>query len=324
MIESPGGPGSDVLSGVLRMVRLSAALQFCFAPRGDWRTAGRRGLADLVSRADEAIPFHVVVEGTCWLDVAGRRETLAAGDVVAFPTRAPHDLGAGAGRRPIDPVSDLPERPWREAPLLDYAGEGVRARILCGVLVCDVTSFPPLRAALPEMMLARAGEAGPWLAAAVAQMAAEVDTPRAGGISMLERLSEVVFIELLRREIGGARAGGVGWLAALADPRLARCIAAIHADPARDWSVEALAGLAGLSRSALCARFAAVLGATPMRYVRSWRLFLARDALQSGARPIAEVAWEAGYGAEAAFNRAFSRAFGMPPAAWRDAARAGA
>ncbi len=155
-------------------------------------------------------------------------------------------------------------------------------------------------------------------------MAAEVDRPSAGGVSMLERLSEVVFIELLRREIAAARPGGVGWLAALADPRLARCIGAIHADPRRDWSVDALAAAASMSRSALCARFAAVLGVSPMRYVREWRLFLARDALRRGGRPIAEVAFDAGYGAEAAFSRAFARAFGAPPATWRQAAEAGA
>jgi transcriptional regulator GlxA family with amidase domain len=206
-------------------------------------------------------------------------------------------------------------------PILAYGGEGPRTRILCGVLECDATSFPPLCAALPPVMRARGAEAGGWLGAAVAQMAAEVDEPRAGGVSMLERLSEVVFIELLRREIAAVPPGGVGWLAALADPRLARAIGAVHAAPARDWSVDELAALAGLSRSAICARFAAVLGVGPMRYVRDWRLFLARDALLGGARPIAEVAWEAGYGAEAAFNRAFSRAFGVPPAAWRDEAR---
>ena len=324
LIDRPADLGPDVLSGVLRMVRLTGALQFCMAPTGGWRTVGVTPLATLARRPAEAIPFHVIVEGACWLDVGGRREALVAGDVVAFPTRIGHDIGAGDGRLGIDPLADLPPRPWRGTPMLAYGDGGPRARVLCGVLECDAASFPPLVAALPPVLRARGGETGGWLGAAVAQMAAEVDRPSAGGVSMLERLSEVVFIELLRREIAAARPDGVGWLAALADPRLARCIGAIHADPRRDWSVDALAATAGMSRSGLSSRFVLVLGAPPMRYVRDWRLFLAREALRRGGRPIAEVAWEAGYGAEAAFNRAFARAFGAPPAAWRQAAGAGA
>ncbi len=323
MIERPEAGEADALSWVLRAIRLAGALQFCIAPAGEWRTGPRGSLRDLLARPSDAIPFHVVVEGRCWLEIDGRRIPLDPGDVVAFPFASAHDLGAGAGAglAEINPVVDLPPRPWRHTPTLAYGDGGARVRILCGVVECDAASFPPLRAALPPLLHARAAEAGGWLAATVAQMAAEVDRPRAGGVSMLERLSEVLFIELLRRLIAAAPPGGRGWLVALGDPGLARCLAAIHAEPGRDWTVDAMAGAAHMSRSRFCARFAEILGTAPMRYLRDWRLTLARSELGAGARPIAEIAHEAGYGAEAAFNRAFARAFGVPPAAWRAAAR---
>jgi transcriptional regulator GlxA family with amidase domain len=160
-----------------------------------------------------------------------------------------------------------------------------------------------------------------WLRATIAQIVSEVDRPRTGGLSMLERLTEVTFIELLRHEILTARAGSVGWLAALADPALARCLALIHDDPHRDWSIEALGRAAGLSRSTLGERFEAVIGTSPMRYVRDWRLYLASMALRTTSKPVATIAHDAGYGTEAAFNRAFARAYGTPPAAWRQGVR---
>jgi AraC-like DNA-binding protein len=152
---------------------------------------------------------------------------------------------------------------------------------------------------------------------------AEVDQPRAGGVSMLERLTEIIFIELLRHQIAGTQQGAVGWLAALADPALGRCLALIHSNPTRDWSLPDLATASGLSRSSLAARFEAVLDSAPMRYVRDWRLHLASVALSTGTKGIAAIAEDAGYGTEAAFNRAFARAYGDPPASWRQKARRG-
>jgi len=138
---------------------------------------------------------------------------------------------------------------------------------------------------------------------------------------VLERLTEITFIEVLRQHVAATPPGARGWLAAMADPGLARCLALIHAEPEGDWSLGKLAAAAGLSRSAMTERFKSVLGASPMRYVRDWRLCLASVALSTTNRAVAAIADEAGYGSEAAFNRAFARAQGHPPAAWRAAAR---
>ena len=323
MIENPqAAPLDDALSKMLRAVRLTGSLQFCFMPSGDWETDAAPSLASLGGGGLAPVPFHIVVEGECWLKIGGDTVVLRAGDVVAFPFATGHQLGAGKAGILVRPVADLPPRPWRSLPILRY-GQGRRVRLLCGFLRCDAVNFTPLRKALPPLIHVRSGERRDtaWLEAAVARVVAEVDYPRAGSLSMIERLTEIIFIELLRHEIAAAEAASSGWLAALADPYLSRCLAAVHGDPREDWSVDSLAAAAGLSRSAFSERFERTLGTTPIRYLRDWRLCLASVALATSNKPIAEIACEAGYGAEAAFNRAFARSQGAPPAAWRAAAR---
>jgi AraC-like DNA-binding protein len=320
LIETPGD--DDVLSGVLRSIRLSGSLQFCFMPAGNWQTDDKPAFSN--GDSSGVMPFHIMVEGSCWLKMPGHQLDLAPGDIVAFPFATGHQLGHGSGGPMVNPTSGLPPKPWREVPILHHGEGRSRQRLLCGYLQCDALDFRPLRRALPQLLHMRTEgvpDAG-WLRATIAQIVSEVDRPRTGGLSMLERLTEIIFIELLRHEILAMRAGSVGWLAALADRPLARGLALIHDDPHRDWSVQALAQAAGLSRSTLAERFEAVLGTSPMRYVRDWRLYLASVALRTTRKAIAAIGHDAGYGTEAAFNRAFARAYGTPPAAWRQKARA--
>jgi AraC-like DNA-binding protein len=314
-------PDEDVLSGVLSSIRLSGSLQFCFMPAGDWQTDDKPAFKDESSSG--VMPFHIMVEGTCWLKMPERHVDLVAGDIVAFPFGTGHQLGHGNGGRMVNPTTLLPPKPWREIPILRYGDGPSPLRLLCGYLQCDAMDFRPLRKALPTLLHMKTDSTAEahWLRATIAQIVSEVDRPRTGGLSMLERLTEIIFIELLRHEILAARSGSVGWLAALADPSLARCLALIHDDPNRDWSVPGLAKAAALSRSTLAERFEAVLGTSPMRYVRDWRLYLASIALRTTGRAMAAIGHDAGYSTEAAFNRAFSRAYGAPPAAWRQKAR---
>jgi AraC-like DNA-binding protein len=313
----------DVLSDVLRTIRLNSAMQFCFMPDGDWETDAVPSFADQATEATTAIPFHIVVRGSCWVKLKGALTQLEEGDIVAFPFSTGHQLGAGKGGRLIIPARDLPPMPWRDLPVLRYGAGESHLRLLCGYLSCNAINFQPLRNALPLMLhvrTSREADTG-WLGSVIAQIAAEVDCPRSGSRSMLERLTEITFIEILRHYILSARLGSVGWLAALADPQLARCLALIHTEPQRDWSIQDLAAVAGMSRSSLSGKFESVLQTSPIRYLREWRLFLASVTLANGSQPIVAVAEQAGYGTEAAFNRAFSRAFGLPPAAWRQRAR---
>jgi AraC-like DNA-binding protein len=217
----------------------------------------------------------------------------------------------------------LPPKPWREIPVLHYGNEPQGVRLLCGYLQCDALNFRPLRNALPTLLhvSTRTNHNTAWLRATIDQIVDEVDHPRSGGLSMLERLTEISFIELLRHQIITAHSQPGGWLAALADPALGKCLAFIHDEPAREWTVQNLSVASGLSRSTLTERFETMLDTSPMRYVRDWRLCLASLALSTSTKKIAAIAYEAGYGTEAAFNRAFSRAYGMPPATWRQRAK---
>lgn len=311
-----------MLSGVLSSIRLSGSLQFCFMPSGDWQTDDEPAF-DKDGGGSGVMPFHIMVEGSCWLKMPGRQVDLAAGDIVAFPFGTGHQLGHGEGGRMINPTKLLPPKPWREIPVLQYGAGSSPQRVLCGYLQCDAMDFRPMRKALPTLLHLRTAARGDahWLRATIEQIVREVDRPRTGGISMLERLTEIIFIELLRHEILASGTGSVSWLAALADPPLSRCLALIHDGHNRDWSVQRLAEAAGLSRSALAERFEAMLGTSPMRYIRDWRLYLASVALRTTRRSIATIGHDAGYGTEAAFNRAFSRTYGSPPAAWRKRAR---
>lgn len=321
--ENGSGPSEDVLSNVLRSIRLSGSLQFCFMPTGDWQTDPKTSMRAIARTTENMIPFHIAVEGSCWLKMADREFVLGEGDIVMFPFKASHDLGSGSGGPIIDPVSDLPAKPWRDVPMLRYGDAPARVRLLCGYLICDALNFEPLRAALPDVLHVRTRGANDaaWLAAAVGQLTLEADHPRPGGLSMLERLTEIMFIEVLRHRILASAPEATGWLAALADPSLSRCLAIIHDEPKRSWTVENLAEKSGVSRSTLMERFETKLSTSPMRYVRDWRLCLASTELSTTTKAIARIADDAGYGTEAAFSRAFSRAYGVPPAAWRQRAR---
>lgn len=306
-------PASELLSQALRRIRISGSLQYCFMPQGDWTTDA----SPAPWRPRDAIGFHIVAAGPCWVDLHGKRTQLETGDIAAFPFGTPHMLGAGEGGRLIDPGGDLPAQPWPATPTLHYPDLGPQVRILCGYVQCEATGFAPFRAVLPEFIhIPTAGEgAADWLSGTVAEIVTEVDQPQPGGGPVLERLTEIAFLEILRRQF--LTPAPHGWLAAILDPALSRALLALHGDPQQDWTLEELAPESGLSRSALVTRFAEVLGTSPMRYLRDWRLYLATQELAATSTPIIAIATRAGYGTEAAFTRAFRRSYGIPPAEWR-------
>lgn len=312
------GVGQDVLSSLLSTIRLSGSLQFSIMAAGEWEADAGPFLQGIVRNGDATMPFHVVAEGECWVRVDGARTAVEAGDILAFPLASLHQVGRGMHCVPIQPVHDLPDRPWREIPVLRY-GEDPDTRILCGFLECDLLAFRPLRAALPKLIhiRTRTMNGGGWLRATIQQMVEEIDNPGAGGVSMLPRLTEIMFIEILRAQIMSSGPRMTGWLAALSDAAMSRCLSLVHSEPQRDWSLDDLALAAQTSRSALADRFQALLGTSPMKYLRDWRLHLASVALATSQEPIAKIGYASGYGTEAAFTRAFKRAFGHPPAAWR-------
>jgi AraC-like DNA-binding protein len=200
-----------------------------------------------------------------------------------------------------------------------YEGGGEETRLMCGFLSCDRQLSRPLLEALPRLVRVPLGD-GPgaaWLMSLLHRGAQENSAPGPGSGTLLAKLAELLFVEAMRRYIDALPEQETGWLAGLRDRHVGRALSLMHGQPGHAWTVDDLAEQVGLSRSALAQRFASLLGVPPIQYLTRWRLVLAAAALRSGNRAIAQVAEDSGYDSESAFNRAFKREFGMPPAAWR-------
>ena len=164
------------------------------------------------------------------------------------------------------------------------------------------------------------GSSASWLESSLRFATEEAASAHAGRATVLAKLSELLFVEAVRRYVDTMPDDRKGWLAGLRDRLVARALALMHARPAHPWTVEDLARQVGMSRSALAQRFADLLGVPPMQYLAQWRLQLAALQLRASDRPLARIAEDVGYESEAAFNRAFKREFGAPPATWRRSA----
>lgn len=250
--------------------------------------------------------FHLLVSGEAWLHMPALPAPvlLNAGDLVIFPTDAEHALRP-AGHA----VTNWDDA--RERRLADDSEPGTG--LLCGNFGFADTGNLRLLAALPEHVIVRAVQRGP-AQALVAALFAEARGEQTASGAVIDRIADALFVVILREQL--AAAGSAGLLAALRDPALARALAAMHEHPARPWSVEDLARLAALSRSAFAARFHAVVGEPPLAYLTRWRMQLARRRLRAG-EPVATVAGHCGYDSEASFAKAFKRVHGLGPGAAR-------
>jgi AraC-like DNA-binding protein len=290
-------------------------------------------------RAESIALFHVLVEGQCRISIEGHASLkMEASDVIIFPHGDPHVMSSHLGVRPRPISTLLPSQPSEEIPQLDYGGGGEATRFVCGFLHCD-QRFNPLIGALPTMLCVSGRDAAGqpvrsegepaerpglvridaegWLATTLQHTIEEADAMQPGGSAMLSRLTELLYLDVLRRYMRQLPSGHTGWLAGVKDPEVGRALRLLHARPERPWTVEELGREVGVSRSALAQRFTELTGEAPMRYLAGWRIQLARHLILQAGLPIAEVAARVGYESEAAFNRAFKRHVGKPPVAWR-------
>ncbi|MGB5812565.1 MAG: AraC family transcriptional regulator [Polyangiales bacterium] len=315
----------DVLSDVLRTLRLSGAVLFRadFCAPWDVSSPGSGGLAEmLMPGAGRLVLFHVITGGECWAEVEGEpRVSLREGDVVVFPYGDAHVMGWSDGAHRVSITDLLPMPPWSEPPFVRCGGDGVPTHVVCGFLHCDDALFNPLLATLPRVFAVNAadGDRAQWLDLMVDQGLKEAGQGRPGGDALLTRFAELMLLDVLRRHMAQAPSSQTGLLAALNDEQVAQALELIHASPADPWTVDLLGKRIGMSRSSLAARFKQLLGMPPMQYISRLRLQKATQLLRDTDRGIAEIANEVGYDSEPAFNRAFKRAVGQPPAAWRKA-----
>jgi AraC-like DNA-binding protein len=314
----------DALSDVLKTVRLTGAIFFDCSAQAPWvaEQLPREVLLDkILPGAEHLIAYHLVMEGGCYATIIGGEPfRVEAGELLVFPHGDAHVLSSSPGMRADPSAPRSFDAEGAQLPLvIDYGSEAAaEAKFICGYLACDARPFNPLIESLPKVIKLdwRGGDSG-WLGEFARVARAESTAKRRGGESVLAKLSELMFIEVLRRYLAELPPERAGWLAGLRDPLVGKALSLLHGAPALSWTIEELARQAGASRSVLAERFTALVGIPPMHYLTQWRMQMAAGLLKSGAN-IATIAAATGYGSEAAFSRAFKRAVGTSPSAWRE------
>jgi AraC-like DNA-binding protein len=319
-----------VLSDVLQTVRLTGALFFPMETSSPWVDEVPPALAFasvLLPGAQHVVSYHIVRQGTCWAGLLdGPRVYLEAGDILVIPHGDGYFMASAPELRSqasTDAVlAFFRQMVTTSAPrfVIEGGGGQQRAEIVCGFLGCDVRPFNPVLASLPRLLHVRRSGAPSGhdrLQQLVDFALTESRQGGPGAKSVLLRLSEVLFIEVVRRCAEHLAAEETGWLAGLRDPLVGHALALMHERPAAGWTLQRLAREVGTSRSALVERFTHVVGEPPMRYLTRWRLQRAARMLSDGEAKVSSVALDIGYESEAAFSRAFKRMVGMSPAEWK-------
>jgi len=315
----------DPLSDLLRVVRLDGAFFYpveAIAPWGVESAAARELAPRILPKAEHLISYHILIEGRCFAGVLGEEQVeLAPGDVIVFPHGDANLMSSAPGLRVMPGVSTA--APARYPAAVHIGANGpVGASFVCGFLGCDRLPFNPLLGALPRQLHVR-GMSGAWVDTFARRITEESRLERPGADTVLTRLAELMFIEVLRRYLEGLPQGQTGWLAGVRDDMVGRVLALLHARPEHPWTLDELAREAASSRSSVAKRFAELVGQPPMQYLTEWRMQVAANLLAQTAAKVSAVGAEVGYDSEAAFSRAFKKATGRAPGAWREQRRRG-
>jgi AraC-like DNA-binding protein len=314
----------DALSDVLRVANLTGGVflhaEF-FAP---WCIAARLSpehCAPAIGPASHLIIYHYVVEGDVLIRVEGAEETLVlrAGELVLLPRNDLHLMGSDLSLSPVA-GSDVIHPPNGSGLYsIHHGGVGKCTRMICGFLGCASAEGNLVISSLPSLLkLDVAQDVGAeWIRSTFQFAAAEVAAGRPGSETVLAKLSELLFVDSVRRYAEALPEGETGWLAGLREPHVARALALLHGDITRRWTVDDLGREVGLSRSALADRFIRLIGAPPIQYLARWRMQVATQKLRSTRASLGQVAETVGYDSEAAFSHAFKKAYGVAPATWR-------
>jgi AraC-like DNA-binding protein len=324
-----------VLSDVLRTVRLTGAVFFVTEASSPWVLEipdGATLAPAILPSAQHVVSYHVVIRGSGWGGLRdGAPVRLETGDVLVFPHGDAYVMSLESGMRGGPNLTEIlaffRQMAAGQLPFTVREGSGgpERLDLVCGFLGCDARPFNPLLATLPRLLHVRRafGSAGHPLSKLIELTIAESQERRAGGECVRLRLSELMFVEVVRQHLAMLPGEQTGWLAGLRDPLVGRALALVHDRPAHSWTLPRLAKEVGSSRSTLADRFTRFVGQPPMRYLAHWRMQLAARLLADGSAKVSAIAWEVGYDSEAAFSRGFKKIVGMAPATWRQC-RAGA
>jgi AraC-like DNA-binding protein len=260
--------------------------------------------------------FHAVTSGRFWLEAGeGEPTLLQAGDLGLVPHGEGHVLRSEPGVEAPGVLDLEREQISDRYELLRHGGGGAPTTLVCGAVRFDHPAARNLIEILPPLLHVEAASSPEleWMQSTLRLMAAEAKQLRAGGEAIITRLGDILVIQAIRAWIENDPASQTGWLGALRDRQIGRALSLIHRDPARDWTVAALADELAMSRSAFAARFTELVDEPAMQYVTRWRMQVAVNALREEGATIAELANRLGYRSEAAFARAFKRVIGVPP-----------
>jgi AraC-like DNA-binding protein len=313
----------DVLSDVLAAVRLTGAIFFDITFRDPWVAVTPKAsaiAASVLPDSQYVMSFHTLLEGSCWaetIDDPGPPIRVNAGDMIAFPRDDTHAMCSVVGMR-AKPDLAVYKRPVdRSLPYILNEGEGPDVcRFVCGYIGCDIRPYNPFVKSLPRVLHGRSAANG-WLLHLLQHAVSESERHQAGGETVLAKLAELLFVQVIRQYVTELPEDARGWLSGLREPNIGEALKLIHARPADDWSLDRLAREVGMSRTTFASRFTEIVEVPPMQYLGRWRLQLAARRLENPQVSIAQAAAEVGYESEAAFNRAFKKVVGVPPGTWR-------
>jgi AraC-like DNA-binding protein len=314
----------DAFSEILSGVKLNGALFFnahFTAPWGFSAPASKALAPSLAPQAPHLVIYHLVLEGRAVARLGVEQPIqLEPGDVVIFPHGDPHFITSGA--EPAEPQQTsaiIRKVMTRDLTVLRAGGGGTATRFVCGFMSCDPQASRPILDGLPHMFKVnvRTDRSGEWLESTIMHLVEEAASGAVGSEAMLAKLSEALFVDTLRRYVRSLPERELGWLAGTRDSLVGKCLGLMHSRVDHPWTIAKLADEVGTSRSALSERFTSYLAEPPMTYLTRWRLQLASRNLTRTSKGVAEIASEVGYESEAAFNRAFKRQFGVPPARYR-------
>lgn len=317
----------DALSDMLRVVGLTGGIfldaRFT-APWCIWGQVGPENCAPYMTPPAHVVCFHFVVDGHCFIDVGGAGPVaVEAGEAVLISRNELHKLGSDLRLEPT-PADEIIRSPeGAGVPRIVLGGGGDVCAMVCGFLGGDA-QLEPLLATLPPLLKLKVRDApgGEWIAQSFRYGAQQLANCDPGAATIMSKMSELLFVEAVRRYLTTMPETNTGFLAGLRDPAVGKALALMHSKVAHDWNAEDLADAVNLSRSAFADRFTTLMGQPPMRYLTGWRMQVAGHKLREGKQTIAQIAFDIGYDSEAAFTRAFKRERGVPPATWRKQAMA--
>ncbi len=313
----------DTLSEIFRTLRLTGGIYLDARFTAPWCVVSHISPEDsraFLKEPHHIVSLHYIVSGRAFVGVGdGERMEVNEGEILLLPRNDKHVLGSSMNGHPVNSSHLIETAPDGGLARIVHGGGGQLTHIICGYLATEEKRNPLLEA-LPRMLKVNITDAvsREWIESSVRFAAQEMCRGEVASSPVMGRLSELLFAEAVRSYAETLPEAEKCWLKGLNDPYVGRALAALDGRLAEDWTVDALASEAGLSRSAFVERFTEAMGLPPMKYLTQSRLQLAKQLLRDGRHVVAQVAAKVGYEAEEAFNRAFKREFGLPPATWRD------